>query len=142
MQTDWTNRFITLAQHIATWSKDPSTQVGAVITDSKRVVSVGYNGPPAGTYDGEMTRDDKLMRTIHAEENAILFANRSVVGCTIYITHPPCAHCTAILIQAGITHIYFSCPSQEFMTRWADNITMSNAMCAEANVQLVGVVAV
>jgi dCMP deaminase len=139
MQTDWTNRFISLAKHIATWSKDPSTQVGAVITDGKRVVSVGYNGPPINTMDKPMTREEKLLRTVHAEENAVLFANRSVAGCAIYVTHPPCAHCTSILIQSGINRIYFDCPPTDFMMRWADNLSMSNLMCAEAGVELVGV---
>ena len=136
---DWTSRFISLAKHVAQWSKDPSTQVGAVITDGKRIVSVGFNGPPVNTIDRPMTREEKLLRTIHAEENALLFANRSVSGCDIYITHPPCAHCTAILIQAGIGRIYFDCPSPEIMTRWGEHITTSQQMCSEAHIELVGV---
>jgi len=136
---DWVSRFIHLARHVAGWSKDPSTKVGAVIVDGKRVVSIGYNGPPRGTSDGEMVRDEKLRRTIHAEENALLFANRSVVGCRIYVTHPPCAHCTAVLIQAGISEIYYDAPSLEFMERWRDNIVTSVQMCAEAGVALSGV---
>lgn len=50
--TNWPQRFLELAQLVASWSKDPSTQVGAVIVDAnRRVVSLGYNGPPRGTSD-------------------------------------------------------------------------------------------
>lgn len=138
--TDWRSRFINLAKHVSAWSKDPSTKVGAVITDGKRIVSVGYNGPPQGTADSEMTREDKLLRTIHAEENALLFANRSVKGCSIYVTHPPCAHCTALLIQSGITTIYYDAPSPEFLERWRDNILVSINLCEESGIDLIGVV--
>lgn len=137
--TDWTRRFIDLAHHVSKWSKDPSTKVGAVIVDGKRIVSVGFNGPPAVTMDKPMSREEKLLRTVHAEENAVLFSARNIKGCTIYVTHPPCAHCTAILIQSGISRIYFDYPSPEFMTRWADHINTSNAMCSEAGVELIGV---
>jgi deoxycytidylate deaminase len=40
----WDRRFLELARHVAAWSKDPSTQVGAVVAEGKRVVSLGYNG--------------------------------------------------------------------------------------------------
>ena len=50
----WDHRFLALAEHISHWSKDPSTKVGAVITHrSKRVVSMGFNGLPAGVEDTE-----------------------------------------------------------------------------------------
>lgn len=136
--TDWILRFMKLAEHISGWSKDPSTKVGAVIVDGKRIVSLGFNGPPQHTKDGEFTRDEKLLRTLHAEENALLFAG-SVEGCDIYTTHPPCAHCTAMLIQSGIRRIYFRCAAPDFLTRWADHIGASNAMCEEAGVKLIGV---
>ena len=48
----WDMRFLELAALVATWSKDPSTQVGAVIVDSaKRIVSVGFNGAPRGVQE-------------------------------------------------------------------------------------------
>ena len=48
---DWDRRFMELAAFYARWSKDPSTQVGAVITRGKQQVSQGYNGFPAGVAD-------------------------------------------------------------------------------------------
>ena len=55
MLDKWDMRFLALAEHISEWSKDPSTQVGAVITHSrsKRVISLGFNGFPAGVEDTE-----------------------------------------------------------------------------------------
>ena len=106
----WDRRMLGLVNLIATWSKDPSTGVGAVIVDSKnRIVSVGFNGFPRAVCDSDealFDRDEKLRRTIHAEENALLFARGPVDGCTIYVTHPPCARCAAKLIQAGVAFEY------------------------------------
>ena len=53
----WDHRFLALAEHISHWSKDPSTKVGAVITHrSKRVVSMGFNGLPAGVAPRALRR--------------------------------------------------------------------------------------
>ena len=105
----WDRRMLGLVNLIAAWSKDPSTGGGAGIVDAKnRVVSLGYNGFPRAVCDSDealFDRDEKLRRTIHAEENALLFAGRPVEGCTLYMTHPPCARCAAKLIQAGIARV-------------------------------------
>ena len=105
--TDWNQRFLSLAEHISTWSKDPSTQVGAVIVDDqRRIISTGYNGFPRGVNDFPErynNRDIKYEMIVHGEINAILFANQSIHGCTLY-TWPfmPCSRCAAIVIQSGI----------------------------------------
>ena len=106
---NWDHRFLALAQHVAGWSKDPGTQCGAVITNGRRIVSVGYNGFAAGVRDHEIRLQDratKLAMTIHAEENAILEAPRRPEGCTIYVWPlPPCSLCAAKIIQAGIVRV-------------------------------------
>ena len=111
MADKWDARFLEQAELIAGWSKDPSTGVGAVIVDPKnRVVSQGFNGfPRACADDADLLadRDEKLRRTLHAEQNALLFAHRSVEGCTVYVTHPPCARCAAMLIQSGIKRVVY-----------------------------------
>lgn len=133
----WHIRFLKLAQHVAQWSKDESTKVGCVIADkSHRVVSLGFNGPPARTLDKKVTREERLRRTIHAEPNALHFAKADVTGCSAYVTHPPCSHCTAHLIQRGIDSIYYLRGSPEFEERWADDIKESKAMCEESGVFL------
>lgn len=110
----WDRRFLELARHISTWSKDPSTQVGAVIVRPDRTVaSVGFNGFPRGMCDDPKIYEDrntKLKRVVHAEMNAILNAAEPVKGYTIYV-YPPfplvcsCSRCTVHIIQAGISRI-------------------------------------
>lgn len=133
----WHLRFLRLAREVSSWSKDPSTQVGCVIVDqSKRVISLGFNGLPAGLHDTAgrlLDRELKLALTIHAEENALLFAGRPVHGCTAFVTRHPCAHCAAKLIQSGIgAVIHLSNP--DFDRRWADNLTISGQALAEAGI--------
>ena len=90
-----------MAELVGSWSKDPSTQVGAVITHGNRIVSVGFNGYPHGISDSADTddREMKLLKTLHAEENAILFAKRDLAGSDIWVTHFPCPNCAAKIIQ-------------------------------------------
>lgn len=136
----WDFRFLDLAALVASWSRDSSTQVGAVIVDpDHRVVSLGFNGFPRGLEDVDLPRDEKLRRTIHAEENALLFASRSLDGCSIYITHPPCARCAAKIIQTGTARVVFWEPSDAFAERWADEMATSFAMFDEAGVEYFGV---
>jgi dCMP deaminase len=134
----WDRRFLDLAAHVAQWSKDASTKVGAVITDSrKRIVSIGFNGYPANVDDSKVpSREEKLRRTIHAERNAILFAVRDLAGCTIYVTHHPCAGCMATIIQAGIMRVVFPAPQGDFADRWKDDIRSAQEMAIEAEVIL------
>jgi len=137
MNEKWDSRFLNRAVEVGRWSKDPSTRVGAVIVSGKRQVSEGYNGPPAGLRDDDtMPREEKLRRTIHAEENALLFAGRDVAGCTLYVTHPPCGSCAAKVIQAGITRVVYLAPSDEFVIRWHPEMASARAMFEEAGVQV------
>jgi dCMP deaminase len=134
----WDQRMSDLANLVSTWSKDPSTGVGAVIVDDKhRVVSLGYNGFPRCVVDSDemlFDRDEKLRRTIHAEENALLFASRPVEGCTMYVTHPPCARCAAKIVQAGIARVVAQMPDELFSGRWEEDMRSASAMFAEAGV--------
>lgn len=128
----WTKRFLDLATLIGSWSKDNSTKVGAVIVDERnRIVSVGFNGFPRGIEDIITDRDEKLRRTIHAEENALLFANSSVEGCTIYVTHHPCARCTAKLIQVGISKIVYL---NQLSVVWGQEVYSAKIMLKEADI--------
>jgi dCMP deaminase len=134
----WDTRFIEMATLVSSWSKDPSTKVGCVLVDKKRrVVSVGFNGPPSKTIDAEYQREVRLRRSIHAEANALHFATSDVSGCTAYITHPPCSHCTAHLIQRGVSRIVARRGTSDFETRWGDDIRESHAMCSESGVVIV-----
>jgi len=132
----WDDRFLGLAVHVASWSKDPSSKVAAVIVDAKkRILSLGFNGSPQKVGDvGERTV--RLLRTIHAEANALHFASRDVEGCTIYVTHPPCANCAAHLIQRGIVEVVFLKASDDFMNRWKENYDEAILMFCEAGVKV------
>jgi len=130
--TKWDTRFIDLAKLVASWSKDPSTQVGAVIVDKdKGIVSTGFNGFPQGVDDEATDRDIKLLRTIHAEENALLFARRDVTGMTVYVTRPPCARCAVKLIQSGVSRVVYPLPPVDFVERWGNEMREANAMFSQ-----------
>ena len=135
----WDERFMDMARLVATWSKDPSTKLGACIVDSKkRIISVGFNGSPVGVGDVDdiNERPRKLMRTIHAEANALHFTNRDVTGFTIYVTQPPCSNCAAHMIQRGIAEVVFMKGSEDFMSRWTEDYKEALAMFNEAGVNV------
>ena len=141
MLDKWDSRFMDLANFVAGWSKDPSTQVGAVIANAntKRVVSMGFNGFPAGVEDSEdrlETREIKYEMVVHAEANALLFAGPAAEGCTLYVTPlPPCARCAVLIIQAGISRVV--CPTPDKSKEpWATQSRISETMFGEAGVQL------
>jgi dCMP deaminase len=133
-----------MAKQMATLSKDPSTKVGAVIVDQKRrLVSAGYNGFARGVVDSVdrmMDRDTKLRLTLHAEQNAVLFATAPLHGCTLVVTHPCCAQCAAVAIQSGIKSVLWPRPSKEFLSRWQSDylLTLEQFREAEVSIQEVG----
>lgn len=137
----WDKRFMAMAKEVASWSKDPSTKVGAYISRDKRPVMHGFNGFPAECDDSPeiyANRERKYRRVLHAEQNAILFAKQDLDGCTIYVTHAPCSRCVAMIIQSGITRIV--CPNpwadHDYMDRWRDDVLETEAMCKEASIKL------
>lgn len=136
--TNWDARFLELARLVASWSKDPSTKVGAVIVgNDKRIISTGFNGFPRGVDDSPTDREVKLMRTIHAEDNALSFARRDVTGMTIYVTRPPCARCAAKIIQSGITRVVSPLPPVDFTERWGAEMAQARLMFNEAGVTVI-----
>lgn len=135
----WDKRFLELAQHVAQWSQDPSTKVGAVIVRPDRtLVSTGYNGFARYVKDSPLRLNDRELRlsfTIHAELNAILTAHEVVAGYTLYCTHHPCAHCAGAIAQAGLARLVYFAPSPEFTERWKQNLACASSMLDEARVQ-------
>jgi dCMP deaminase len=137
----WDEYFMGLAHLSALRSKDPSTQVGAAIVDENhRVVSVGYNGFPQGVSDQEFpwareggTLDTKYAFVVHAELNAILNSQRSVRGCTIYVSLFPCNECAKAIIQSGIKKIVYE--SDKY--NGVDTNIASKRMLKAAGVELV-----
>ena len=113
------NVYMAMAKLISKRSKDPNTQVGAVIVSSDdRILSVGYNGFPNGCSDDEFPwarsakreYDTKYPYVVHAELNAILNFrgdNKAFEGSTLYVTLFPCHECAKAIIQSGITRLVY-----------------------------------
>lgn len=115
------NKFLDIAEVIASDSKCVQLSVGAILVKNGRIISTGYNGTAAGfincnDYFSKIsyTRDEHHNFAenfeIHAELNAIIYAalnGISIAGCDIYITHHPCANCLKALCAAGIKKIYY-----------------------------------
>ena len=105
----WHNRFMEMAELVATWSKDASTKVGAVVVgENKEIRSTGYNGMVRGIDDNIPERSERPVKYDffeHAERNAVYNAcliGASLKGCVIYVTAMPCPDCARAIIQSGI----------------------------------------
>jgi len=111
--------YMELAENLAAKSHCVKAQVGAVLTKDTRIISLGYNGPPAGTYNCEEVwpetgcpRDSKgsCSLALHAEQNAILYASKNnvaVEGSTLYVTLSPCIACARVIFTVGIKKVFY-----------------------------------
>lgn len=111
--------FMELAVNLAKRSHCVKRHVGAVLTKDTRIISIGYNGPPAGTHNCDeewpetgCARDRKgsCSLAIHAEQNAIIYAvknNANVEGSTLYVTLSPCLACARIIYSMGIKKVIY-----------------------------------
>jgi dCMP deaminase len=121
---NWTAYYMGFAYWAAQKSKD-TTRVGAILVGPDGEVRLtAYNGPPRGVTDlaERRERPAKYLYASHAEANLIAFAAREGIrttGCTVYVTHAPCAGCARSLIQAGVRAVVqgsgsTSMPVEEF----------------------------
>ncbi len=111
--------YMELASTLAKRSHCVKAQVGAVLTKDTRIVSLGYNGPPAGTHNCDIEwpqdgcpRDSKgsCSLALHAEQNAILYAAKnsmSMEGTTLYVTLSPCIACARVIFTTGIKKVFY-----------------------------------
>lgn len=137
----WDEYFMGLAHLSAKRSKDPSTQVGAVIVnEEKRIVGIGYNGMPYGCEDDAFPwsregdfLDTKYPYVVHAELNAILNSIQKLKNCTLYVSLFPCNECAKAIIQSGIRKIVYECDKYAN----EDNVKASKRMLQAAGVELV-----
>jgi dCMP deaminase len=122
----WDLRFLEMARLVGSWSKDPSSKIGAVLVRPDRTLaSIGFNGFPQGLSDAPelyQDRDYKIATVRHAEENAIGFAkDQSLAGHTIYVSGlPPCCNCASEIIQKKITRVVAH--NNMVPLRWAQNM--------------------
>lgn len=138
----WDRRFLELAKQVSTWSKDPSTKVGAVLVNGLRqVVGVGFNGFARGVADTTErlnTRELKYQLIVHAEVNAIVAAGGQTRESTLYVypsfMMPPICHdCCKMAIQAGIQTIVGFEPdhTDPRVQRWTNSIAVAREMWLE-----------
>ena len=140
MNNKWDKRYIDLAKHIAGWSKDPSTKIGAVAIGEKgQVLAQGYNGFPRGIDDSDeryFNRETKYKYVVHAEMNCIYNATYngvSLQGSTIYISGlPVCHECAKGLIQVGIKRVVYQ--SDMIPAKWAESNEQTIELFNEANI--------
>lgn len=128
---DWDTYFMDIAYMAATRSRCTRRQVGAVLVQGKRLMGTAYNGAPTGIEDcseagcliveelepiivegqQQVVRKERCIRTIHAEQNLLLFTDRSDrEGSTVYVTDQPCWTCANMLANSGIEEIVYHRP--------------------------------
>lgn len=111
----WDAYFLDIAFAIATRSTCDRAHVGAVLVRDRRILCTGYNGAPAGLPHcddvGHLIIDGHCVRTLHAEQNALIQAalhGVSTAGATAYVTHQPCLTCAKMLINAGVKRVVYA----------------------------------
>jgi len=119
MKQKWIDAFMDTAERFAQLSSAKRLQVGAVVVKDNRIISIGYNGMPAGwTNECEniIQHSDDTVTTvtknevIHAEANAISKLARdgeAGSGSSMFCTHAPCIHCAKLIYGAGINTVYY-----------------------------------
>jgi dCMP deaminase len=140
----WTRRYLDVAKSVATWSKDPSTKVGAVAVGSKgQILSQGYNGFPRGVKDTDdryNIREEKYKYVVHGEMNCIYNAchsGASLAGATLYVTGlPVCSECAKGIIQVGINKVIMEFP-KTIPEKWRESVQLTKQMFHEAGVSCV-----
>jgi dCMP deaminase len=111
----WDEYFLQIAFTVAQRSTCDRAHVGCVLVRDRRILTTGYNGAPAGLPHcddvGHLLVDGHCVRTLHAEQNALIQAALHGVGtegATAYVTHQPCLTCAKMLINAGVRRVVYA----------------------------------
>jgi dCMP deaminase len=129
IRKDWNTYFLDIAFMASTRSQCSRRHVGAVLVQGKKLLGTAYNGAPMGVADcseagcmiveefevkltiegkEEMIRKERCVRTIHAEQNLLLFTDRSDrEGSVVYVTDQPCWTCANMLANSGVIEIVY-----------------------------------
>jgi len=122
MKEKFVNAYMDVAERFAELSSARRLHVGAIVVKDDRIISIGYNGMPAG-WDNNCEYEaapgfgeavPPLLKTrpevLHAETNAIAKlakSNESGLGATMFITHAPCLDCAKLIYQSGIGSVLY-----------------------------------
>ena len=126
MKEKFVDAYMDVAERFAQLSSARRLHVGAIVVKDDRIISIGYNGMPAGwdndceykhyKIDGFLVDDDGCYElktrpeVLHAETNAIAKlakSNESGLGATMFITHAPCLDCAKLIYQSGIRSVFY-----------------------------------
>ncbi|MFD0715050.1 deoxycytidylate deaminase [Paenibacillus sp. GCM10027626] len=131
MRKDWDTYFMDIAYMVSTRSRCSRRHVGAVLVQGKKLLGTAYNGAPMGVPDcseagcmiveeietaiiegkEQMVKKQRCIRTIHAEQNLLLFTDRADrEGSTVYVTDQPCWTCANMLANSGIVEVVYHRP--------------------------------
>lgn len=139
--TKWHERYTKLAKEVASWSKDPSRQIGAVAVGSKgQILAQGYNGLPRGITDASWRLEDREVKykyVVHAEMNVIYNASHSGVsldGADLYVYGlPVCSECAKGIIQVGIKRVFIC--AEEIPDQWMESFSLTVSMFNEVGIE-------
>lgn len=118
MKSKFVSLYSDIALRVSELSSARRLQVGAVIVKQDRIISMGYNGMPAGWdnnceyehwHDG-IAELQTRPEVLHAESNAIAKlarSNDSGQDADLFITHSPCLECAKLIYQSGINRVYY-----------------------------------
>ena len=118
MKSKFVSLYSDIALRVSEVSSARRLQVGAVIVKQDRIISMGYNGMPAGWdnnceyehwHDG-IAELQTRPEVLHAESNAIAKlarSNDSGQDADLFITHSPCLECAKLIYQSGINRVYY-----------------------------------
>ncbi len=143
MSPEWQETFANIALAASKKSKDPSTKVGAVLVrPDMTVASLGFNGFPKRMSDNPVYindpqyRDQKLKRTVHAEQNALrLSRDNTTVGYHMVVTRHPCEMCALEICCTDITDVWYL-PHEDYESRWCESVAEARTLFAECGIRL------
>ena len=140
LSNKWDKRFLEMATLVASWSKDPSTKVGAIAVRNRTVIAQGYNGFPKGMSDEQFRYEQKVLKykmIVHAEMNLIYNAADNGVSLrdsTVYVVGlPVCSDCAKGLIQVGVSRVVMPM-REELDDRWSVSCADAQSFFDEAGV--------
>ena len=119
MKDKFIQAYMDVAERFAQLSSAVRLQVGAIVVKDDRIISIGYNGMPAGWdnvceniigYDKGKPVLNSKPEVLHAESNAVAKlakSSESGDGATIFVTHAPCIDCAKLIYQSGINTVYY-----------------------------------
>jgi dCMP deaminase len=120
MKQKFIDAHMKVAEIYAELSSAKRLHVGAIIVKDDRIISIGYNGMPAGwsnicefdMYDdaGQWVGNRTRPEVLHAETNAIAKlakSSESGLDATLFVTHSPCLDCAKLVYQSGINSVYY-----------------------------------